>query len=289
MKGIALLIGLNRVNPAQYDGWSGKLPVCENDALVVEQYLKKFKYQTHTLLSKQATRANVLNGIDSAAKDLKSGDIFIMYYSGHGGQMPDVNSNKIVDGGDETDGLDETWCCYDGEIIDDIFFQRWFKFKAGVRIIVISDSCHSGSVIKNTVNGFERTTNEAFVTKQMPSEVSIRVFAKHEKEYRAFNKKETPLRVSKTKKISKADVKATVLLLGACQDGQLSQAQSFHYPDNSLFTAILLEIAGRKKSPTQYATLLKTIRSKMPADQQPNLMTLGKKTEILETQRPFKI
>ena len=289
MKGMALLIGVNSVDPAEYDGWEGFLPVCENDAVVMDEMLTKLKFKTKTLLTRDATRKNVLNEIDDAAKALKTGDKFVIYYSGHGGQMPDINSKKIIDAGDEIDGLDETWCLYDGEVIDDILFQRWFKFRAGVRIIVISDSCHSGSVIKRIVRGAAEIVDEEIVSKRMPMDVGIRVFQKHEKEYRAFNKKETPLRASKTKKISKADIKATVLLMSGCQDNQLSQAQSYSYPDNSLFTAIMMGILSKPKKPTKYSSLMKVIRSKMPQDQQPNLMTLGKKPEVLEEQKPFKI
>ena len=35
-----------------------------------------------------------------------------MTYSGHGGQIEDVS-------GEEEDKKDETWCLYDGELIDD--------------------------------------------------------------------------------------------------------------------------------------------------------------------------
>lgn len=288
MKAHALLIGLNKVNPQDYEGWDGSLDVCENDASVMEKKLKALKYQTSLLHTAAATRKAVLGGIDAAAAALKSGDTFVLYYSGHGGQMPDINSKKIVDGGDEADGLDETWCLYDGELIDDILFQRWFKFKTGVKIIVLSDSCHSGTVIKNTPAGFKHGAEPEMVYKVMPQHVAIQVFNKHEGEYKAFNKKECPMRTSKTKKISKADIRATVLLMSGCQDNQLSLAQTFSYPNNSLFTAMLMEVLGNKKPPTSYTSLVKTIRSKMPADQQPGIMTLGKKPEQLEILKPFK-
>ena len=52
-----------------------------------------------------------------AAKALKPGDLFFLTYSGHGGQVPDVT-------GDEDDKQDETWCLYDGQLIDDeLYFE----------------------------------------------------------------------------------------------------------------------------------------------------------------------
>jgi len=289
MKGQALIIGLNGVDPKKYEDWDGKLKVCENDANNIEKKLKGLKYKTTVLLTAAATRQAVLDGIDAAAKSLKSGDQFVLYYSGHGGQMPDVNNKKIVDGGDEADGLDETWCLYDGELIDDILYQRWFKFKAGVNIIVLSDSCHSGSVIKNTARGLTRGADPELVYKVMPTDVAIKVFANNEKEYRAFNKKECPMRISKTKPLPAEDIKASVVLIGACQDNQLSQAQTFSYPDNSLFTAELLKLMNKKPAPNNYTSLAKTIRLKLPSDQQPELMTLGKKAAQLLLLKPFKL
>ena len=55
--------------------------------------------------------------------------------------MPDVI-------GEEADKLDETWCLYDGQLIDDELYFELSKFAAGVRILVLSDSCHSGTVVR---------------------------------------------------------------------------------------------------------------------------------------------
>ena len=72
---------------------------------------------------------------------LVSGDILLLTYSGHGGQIPDVT-------GEETDKLDETWCLYDGQLIDDEMYLELSRFAAGVRVLVFSDSCHSGTVVR---------------------------------------------------------------------------------------------------------------------------------------------
>ena len=44
---------------------------------------------------------------------------------------------------------DETWCIYsDRQLVDDELYSLWAQFAAGVRIFVLSDSCHSGTVLK---------------------------------------------------------------------------------------------------------------------------------------------
>ncbi len=68
----------------------------------------------------------------------RQGDIYFLTYSGHGGQVPDTN------GEGESDSSDETWLAYDRQIVDDELYELWAKFKPGVRIVVLSDSCHSG-------------------------------------------------------------------------------------------------------------------------------------------------
>jgi len=139
--GHALAIGLNKVDPAHYGGWDGELYGCEPDANDMEKIALDQEMNVRKLLTKDATRVRVLAELDDLAGLLKSGDLLVVSYSGHGGHIPDLN-------GDEADGLDETWCLYDGEILDDELYGAWMKFQAGVRILVFSDSCHSGTVLK---------------------------------------------------------------------------------------------------------------------------------------------
>ena len=141
-KALSLHIGLNGVSAAAYSGWDGPLAACEFDANDMAAIAKKKGMKPTVLLTKKATRANALAGIRTAAKALKSGDLFFMTYSGHGGQVPDTN-------GDEADHQDETWCLYDGQLIDDELYVELSKFAAGVRILVLSDSCHSGTITRD--------------------------------------------------------------------------------------------------------------------------------------------
>ncbi len=111
-KGIALHIGLNRVDPIHYAGWKGELAACENDARDVETIARSRGFVTQSLFTRAATSTALLDGIEKAAKELVEDDFFLLTYSGHGGQINDATS-------DEPDGLDETWVLYDREIVDD--------------------------------------------------------------------------------------------------------------------------------------------------------------------------
>jgi hypothetical protein len=177
-KALALQIGLNSVNPASYSGWSGPLAGCENDANDMANIAKKYAMTTTTLLTAKATRAAVLANLSNAAKTLQAGDLFFLTYSGHGGQMPDIN-------GDETDKQDETWCLYDGELIDDELYAAISAFKDGVRLLVLSDSCHSGTVTRER----PKEADPALVhAKLMPPDIAAKVYADHKDFYDQLQK-----------------------------------------------------------------------------------------------------
>ena len=140
-KGYAMLVGLKSVNPTAYGGWDGKNGCygCELDVDNIGLILDPMGYEVSVLKTAEATSLNILQGLRSAARAMRNGDIFVFYYSGHGGQRPDFS-------GDESDdSQDETLVLYDREVIDDELDEIWKIFRANVRIVMISDSCNSGS------------------------------------------------------------------------------------------------------------------------------------------------
>ena len=127
------------MDPGHYQGWSGDLAGCEFDAHDMVAIAESIGFEERTaLLTADATVENVTAALSAAASKLASGDILFLTYSGHGGSLPDKN-------GDEPDQRDETWVLYDRQFVDDELFSLYVRFKAGVRILVLSDSCHSGT------------------------------------------------------------------------------------------------------------------------------------------------
>ncbi len=111
------------------------MAACEFDAVDYAEIAKSRNFEVKTLLTKEATRTNVIDEISKAANSSKAGDMFMLSYSGHGGWLTDLND-------DEEDGMDETMCLYDGHLIDDELNALFAKFGEGVRVLY-SDSCHS--------------------------------------------------------------------------------------------------------------------------------------------------
>ncbi|HYL79425.1 MAG TPA: caspase family protein, partial [Candidatus Acidoferrum sp.] len=252
-KGLAVTLGLNAVDPKHYGGWSGELNACEADAQDMAAIAKSSKFSTTTLLTRKATRAQLVKALRAAAKALKAGDIFMLSYSGHGGQLPDKNN-------DEPDGMDETWCLYDGEFVDDELYALYGQFAQGVHILVFSDSCHSGTVVKmayyHGTTGARATPAGGEVRfRAMPPDVALRTYRKNQKFY-------DKILTAKIPKGSQADPKATVLLLSGCQDNQLSQDGDF----NGLFTGQLLRVWKDGKFKGNYRAFHRAIVRRMPPD-----------------------
>jgi hypothetical protein len=239
------------------------------------------------LLTKKATRANVLAAIRAAAKKLKSGDLLFVSYSGHGGQMPDVS-------GEEDDKLDETWCLYDGELIDDEVFLELGRIAAGVRVLVLSDSCHSGTVIRARVP----EGGSGGRSKMMPPAVAMRTYLKHQAFYdklqretaKAAGKASVPTsdsalaRVAVSRRLTAIanECKASVILISGCQDNQTS----LDGDHNGAFTEQLLRVWNNGAFKGNYAKFHLAIKARMPRTQVPNLFTLGPVGKFL-TERPF--
>jgi metacaspase-1 len=274
--GMALTIGLNRVDSAHYDpDWDSRLSGCENDAQDMAQIAQSQGFEVDTLLTSNATRKKVMEGISKAASTLKTGDLFLLTYSGHGGQLPDQNN-------DEEDAQDDTWCLYDGELVDDELYAMWSTFAPGVRILVISDSCVSGTIIKDTINQPFRMLRASMGStariKSMPSAIASRTYRKNKTFYDPILK---DARLEKDSNV----IKATVILISACQENQ----DSYDGDYNSLFTGNLLRVWHHGKFKGTLKKFHQMIRKYMPPDQTPNYMTVGASNPAFESQIPFTI
>lgn len=272
MKGYSLHIGLNYVDPNHYGGWDGKLNACEYDAYDMQDICLSLGYKTNTLIRKQATRKQVIESITKHSKVLTKDDILYVSYSGHGAQIPDYNN-------DEEDALDETWCLFDGQLIDDELKKLWALFKKGVRIFITSDSCHSGSVIKALGFNNSNSISELNV-KVMPSEIALRTFYKNKSFYDKIIKTLTPENA--------IDIKASVKLISGCQDYEYSYDGTY----NGVFTAHLKKIWNGGKFKRNYSQFHKRIKDSIKSgqgNQTPNILNIGSSNTSFDNQTPFKI
>jgi hypothetical protein len=144
----ALLVGINHYSMPDSD-----LRGCLND---VETYFNiltsKFGFTDITILKdNQATAQNIKINLEQIVEDFKDcnspEDKFVFCFSGHGSSIPDKE-------GDEIDGLDEIICNYDLNwsdkiITDDYLYSTFLKLNSNIHSLIISDSCHSGSLLRS--------------------------------------------------------------------------------------------------------------------------------------------
>lgn len=270
-KGLSIHIGLDTVDPAHYDGWDGKLEVCEADACDMQELANSCGFESLKLLSADATRDAVTGAIKDAMGKLGEGDMLMVSYSGHGGQIKDLNQ-------DEADLLDETWCLYDGMLIDDELYALWRQFPAGVRILVLSDSCHSGTVVKAAKSSFppsRDTEPKRGKSRLMPPPYARRTYNKNRKFYNDILKKKT----------ERTEMKADLILLSGCQDNQ----QSYESPFNGYFTGSLLAVWNEGQFKGNYFKFHKMISNNIPEYQSPNLLYFGPDVRDFLDKKPFRI
>ena len=297
-RGMSLHIGINVLDKKGYplkpaipdypDGWDGHHESSEYDAEEPRAQAREQGNDAKLLLSQDATSENVRKEIRRAAKELKSGDIFYLTYAGHGGQVPDRSRDE------KDDRLDETWCLHDRQFLDDELFALYSEFEPGVRILIMSDSCHSGTVSRG---GPLRPKKRSRTARCMPPESVRPIYVARRKEYDRIQD-ETP-------QVKEDEVQASILLLAACQDEQEADGNAFHgfftqavldtwdngkfeggYDD--FFAAVQQELdrVGRSASKARAAAGETVDESEF---QVPNRFRIGSKDATFDKQRPFEI
>lgn len=323
--GRSLHIGLNHVDPNAYNGWDGALSGCINDANGMKAVADSLGYSSTILTDSQATSTRVIQEIANAAQSMRPGDILLISYSGHGGQVYDANN-------DEPDTMDETWVLWDREVIDDELAALWSQFQTGVRIVVCSDSCHSGTVLKVKMTEdtkVARARRRARAKERIPYQEVYPEDEGYAERYGTRYRTVTaeapaPLLVTApmlapngalpedTPKAMPLDIQAavnkrdrdlydtlqwiagptrdatigaSVLLISGCQDNQLSYDGAFY----GQFTGTLLQVWNNGTFQGNYETFHREILTLMPPEQSPNYYKAGAQNLAFEQERPFTI
>lgn len=291
--GISLHLGLNAVDPDAYGGWRGDLNACEADARDMAALAQGQGLKPTQLLTRKATRAALLKGVRAAAAALHKGDLFMLSFSGHGGQVPDVS------GEERDDKQDETWCLYDGQLIDDELYYELSRFLTGVRVLVLSDSCHSGTVTRDREPVVVLPPDTR--SRKMPVDAGRRTYEQHKAFYdklqldvaKASGASAVPdpddalaalhLTSGRVGRITKR-FRASVLLMSGCQDNQTS----LDGPHNGAFTGRLLQVWNHGRFSGDYTSFHAAIVAGMPASQTPNLFGVGTVARFVR-QSPFSL
>jgi hypothetical protein len=236
------------------------------------------------LVDAEATTTKLANVLHAAAATLQAGDTLLITYSGHGCLLPDKN-------GDEPTGYDAAWCLYDRAFVDDEFDELLRSFRPGVHIFVISDSCHSGTMLtfqppdtrtvvqipdRSPYALIKNTTPSALPRlKQLDLSVEMDMYERHKALYDGIQ-----YRIPKP---DPATIPASAVLLAACQDDQVT-ADGAPY---SAFTTRLVKLWSDGSFHGTLNDFYDQLVKQSPDDAKPNLYVVGKDDHVLQTRAPF--
>lgn len=157
MKLFALLIGINEYSRDSLSPIRS-LQACLNDVAHIKAFLRanysdliKSEEQILELTDANATRQNVINGFKNHLTQASENDIALVFYSGHGSYgitAPEFQKST-------TDKQEQTWVLHDSRVANsyDLADKEIALLLEEVghnrpHIVVIADSCHSGSVTR---------------------------------------------------------------------------------------------------------------------------------------------
>jgi hypothetical protein len=225
----AVCVGINN-----YPGIFNDLKGCVNDAKDWSAWLQGLGFDVSLMLDSQATRTNVKAALQGLINGTSAGDIAVFTYSGHGTQVVDAGS-------DEGDPYDEAICLYDGNVVDDELRMILQGIHPQATLVVISDSCFSGSVT--------RIAGEKAIPRFIPPLVSTT--------------NRTPRRPFL---LPEADMPE--ILLTGCSDSEYSYDAEFDGRPNGAMTALALRVIRQNPNVT-YREFHAGLRRLLPSKDYP--------------------
>ena len=249
----ALCIGLN-----DYPGTSSDLSGCVNDANDWADALTDRGFEVSKLLDRHATGAAIRAGMQEVIGRADRGDLVVITYSGHGSFVPD-------DDGDEPDGTDECLCPYDitsqGAITDDDLFDIYSEKASGVRLLMISDSCHSG-----TVTRFAPVTTPPTTRGPKPPQRLVRFLPPA-----VFESKRELAKLGTRRAMRKSSPPGRygALLMSGSQDTEYSYDAWFEGRANGAFSFVALRELDNLPTRATYRDWHDRIRAALPSQQYP--------------------
>ncbi|MGW0120486.1 caspase family protein [Streptomyces sp. NPDC003327] len=269
--GLSLHLGLNAVDPDQYDGWDGALLACENDARDMAALAGAAGFAPTTLLTADGTSARLADALHDAAGRLRAGDVLLFTYSGHGGQLPDTAGPDV-----EPDALDETLVLHDRQFLDDEVQHAFRAFADDVRIVAVFDCCHSGSSIE-----IPDVQRDGPAGRYLPEHLA-RALADRDRD--RYDDVRRALEKAAAEEGRRGTGPAS-LLVSACQDNQVA----LDGPVNGAFTGALLKVWDGGAFRGGYRAFHRAIQRRLPPTQSPNLYVTGSPSEEFLNQRPFTV
>jgi hypothetical protein len=139
------------VGISNYGGRASNLMFTAQDATRAHQAMVRGAAMRESdgiiLTDQQATLANIRRAVQDIAGRAGPNDMFVFFYSGHGGRVPRRGAFQTSD----PDNQDETLAFYDADLSDDDMSQ-WLSGVRARASLVILDACFSGGFSKDVIS-----------------------------------------------------------------------------------------------------------------------------------------
>ncbi|HEX7316280.1 MAG TPA: caspase family protein [Pyrinomonadaceae bacterium] len=271
----ALLVGINRYRHLPQDK---QLEWAVTDAgNVREMLVEEFGFTERdiaTLYNENATREGILRALRDAAARAARGDVFVLYYSGHGTLFPDSKSEvldetqvieQVVDGGTQQrrrlfkpQKFDSAICPTDvggpstsgkvwgNLILDDELFDIFAEFTGrGCEVVLLADSCNSGSLARSAWDSDGGTKYDR------PKRVSLRLALG-----RDWEEIPTP-RFQRARTRTASDLDGRFIAITAAKDSELAWESN---SGGGYFTQALVMAASGKNNVATFECLYRTLK-----------------------------
>lgn len=132
---VALSVGVSNYASSEIPD----LPYCAEDAVKIRDALMTsgaFAPESIVLTNAAATREAVFAAFEALREVVTERDVFVMFFSGHGGQTPSNDPREL-------DGLAETLVLAEGQIRDDELAELVMALEPRLTIVAL-DACYSG-------------------------------------------------------------------------------------------------------------------------------------------------
>jgi hypothetical protein len=225
------------------------------------------------LRGREATSQALHEALAGAAQALQAGDLLLLSFSGHGSQVCDRNL-------DEGFGWDETWCLADEEILDDKLAGYWRLFDAGVRIVVVSESCYGGGMGRDD-DGVPPASPPVH---RPPVMRDARGGWGTARGFRADPEMEAAAPCIAAPPADDLGIRASLLLISASSEDQVAR--------DGLFTRYLLDVWNDGSFRGSYCDLYRRVRKHLmdeACSQEPQILMLGAPDLAFPMERAFRL
>lgn len=254
-----------------------RLPGVVRDAESLAELARAEKFWVRDpLVNDRVTKDVVLAAFRGAAAELVAGDLLLVTFSGHGCQIRDLGGFEPI----PEYGYDESWCLADRQLVDDDVHPALAAFADGVRILIISDSCYSGTV----------AAIPAGIQSRSDASPAGRELAQIHDRAKSWGISADLIDLVLPRRADRAEIKASVILLGSCREAERGLVRG----NSSLFVEKLVAVwdDGRFPLDGSYESFISAVSDQVAAVnpyQHPGIARFGTMPDSFLGQRPFTI